>query len=100
MTTHGALHPDSDVDRLYLKRSEVGSGLISIQYCARGEDNGLGLYVRNSEEKPIEGVRMAGTIEPEGNISKSDFLRNKLLELKQKCLEKKMCGQINSRESR
>jgi len=30
MTMHGAFHPKSDVDRLYLTRREGGRGLISM----------------------------------------------------------------------
>ena len=56
MTMHGAFHPKSDVDRLYLTRREEGRGLVSIQHCVRGEENSLGLYVKNSTEKLIEGV--------------------------------------------
>ena len=32
-TIHGALHPKSDVDRLYIPRKEGGRGLISIEDC-------------------------------------------------------------------
>ena len=30
---YGALHPESDVDRLYIPRKEGGRGLISIEDC-------------------------------------------------------------------
>ena len=46
MTIHSALHPKSDVDKVYL-RGEVGErGLISCKGC-RMEGNSLGWYVRN-----------------------------------------------------
>ena len=32
-TIYGALHPKSDVDRLYIPRKEGGRGLISIEDC-------------------------------------------------------------------
>ena len=32
-TIYGALHPKSDVDRLYIPRKEGGKGLISIEDC-------------------------------------------------------------------
>ena len=32
-TIYGALHPKSDVDRLYIPRKEEGRGLISIKDC-------------------------------------------------------------------
>ena len=47
MTIHGALHPKSDVDKVYL-RGEMGErGLISCEGCRRMEENSLGSYVRN-----------------------------------------------------
>ena len=35
MTMYGALNPKSDVDRLYIKRKEVGRGLMSVECCVR-----------------------------------------------------------------
>ena len=94
MTMHGAFHPKSDVDRLYLKRHEGGRGLISIEHCVRGEENSLSLYVMNSAEKLIQGVRASGTIETKGIVSKCEFKRHKAQELKQKWTEKRMYGQF------
>ena len=94
MTMYGAFHPKSGVDRLYLKRHEGGRGLISIEHCVRGEENSLGLYVMNSEEKLIQGIRTSGTIETEGTISKSEFKRQHVQELKQKWTEKRMYGKF------
>ena len=39
LTMYGALHPKSDIDRLYLKRKHGVKGLISIETCARLEEN-------------------------------------------------------------
>ena len=39
---YGALHPKSDVERLYLKRKEGGRGLISLESCVREEENSVG----------------------------------------------------------
>ena len=38
MTKYGALHPKSDVDRLYMKRKEGGRGLMSVEWCAKVEE--------------------------------------------------------------
>ena len=46
LTIYGALHPKSDIDRLYMKRRHGGRGLISIEMCVKSEENNLGLYVR------------------------------------------------------
>ena len=94
MTMYGAFHPKSDVDRLYLKRHGGGRGLISIENCVRGEENSSGLYVMNSAEKLIQGIRTSGTIETEGTISKSEFRRHNAQKLKQKWTEKRMYGQF------
>ena len=52
-TTYGALHPKSDVDRLYILRKEGGRGLISIEDCVELAIRGLEVYVRRSEERLI-----------------------------------------------
>lgn len=44
MTLHGALHPKSDVDQLYLPRQKGGRGLISCEMCVKGEENNLVWY--------------------------------------------------------
>ena len=45
-----SLHPQSDVDRLYGKRSSGGRGLISIEDCVNIEINSLNQYVNESNE--------------------------------------------------
>ena len=62
MTMNGALHPKSDVNRLYIKRKEGGRGLMSVECCVREEENS---YVANSEENLIKGVYAAETINTE-----------------------------------
>ena len=44
-TMYGALHPKSDVDRLFIPRKEGGRGLISIQDCVELAIRGLEVYV-------------------------------------------------------
>ena len=56
MTMYGALHPKSDVDRLYIKWKEGGSGLMSVECCVREEENSFGIYVANAVENLIKGV--------------------------------------------
>ena len=38
MTIHGAIHPKSDVDRIYVPRGKGSRGLISSEWCTRGEE--------------------------------------------------------------
>ena len=41
MTMYGGLHPKSNIDRLYVKRKEGGTGLLSVARCIREEENSL-----------------------------------------------------------
>ena len=54
---YGALHPKSDVDRLYIPRNEGGRGLISIEDCVDLAIKGLEVYVHRSEERLIQAAR-------------------------------------------
>ena len=52
-TIYGALHPKSDVDRLYIPRKEGGRGLISIEDFVELAIRGLEWHVHGSEERLI-----------------------------------------------
>ena len=56
-TIYEALHPKSDVDRLYIPRKEGGKGLISIEDCVELAVRGLEVYVHGSEERLIQAAR-------------------------------------------
>ena len=56
-TIYGALHPKSDVDRLYIPRKEGGRGLISTEDCVELAIRGLEVYVHGSEERLIQAAR-------------------------------------------
>ena len=56
-TIYEALHPKSDVDRLYIPRKEGGRGLISIEDCVELAIRGLEVYVHGSEERLIQASR-------------------------------------------
>ena len=49
-TIHRALHPRSDVDRLYLPREDGGRGMASIEECINSECNALGQYIQDHED--------------------------------------------------
>ena len=53
-TIYGALHPKSDVGKLYIPRKEGGRGLISIENCVELAIRGLEVYVHGSEERLIQ----------------------------------------------
>ena len=56
-TIYEALHPKSDVDRLYIPRKEGGRGLISIEDCVELAIRGLEVYVHGCEERLIQAAR-------------------------------------------
>ena len=56
-TIYGALHPKSDVDRLYIPRKKGVRGLISIQDCVELAIRALEVYVYGSEEGMIQAAR-------------------------------------------
>ena len=73
MTLHGAFHPKSDVDRLYVGRDKGGRGLISCEKCVKSEENNLGWYIKNADEVLLEGVKTADVIGNETCSNKVDF---------------------------
>ena len=92
MTMYGALHPNSDVDRLYIKRKEGGRGLISVEMCVSDEENSLGFYVANSDAILIRGVAAAGMINTEDAILSRELKKQKEKELRKNWNEKRMHG--------
>ena len=54
-TVYGALHHESDADRLYIPRKEGGRGLTSIEDCLELAIRVLKVYVHGSEERLITG---------------------------------------------
>ena len=55
-TIYGALHPKSDVDRLYVPR-KGGRGLISIEDSLEFSIRVLEVYVHGSEERLIQAAK-------------------------------------------
>ena len=93
MTIYGALHPKSDVDRLYLKRKYGGRGLIGCESCVRAEENNLGWYVKHSIEPLLSEVRRGQVIETEECIRKEDYKKMEIMRRKENWIDKKMYGQ-------
>ena len=46
-----ALHPRSNVDRLYLPHSEGGKDLLSLEECVTAEKRSLGQYLKMNEDE-------------------------------------------------
>ena len=62
MTIHGALHPKSDVDRIYIPRKEGGRGLLSVQDCVEAEEMSLSKYIEESSEEWLKLVEKEGVL--------------------------------------
>ena len=56
-TIHRAFHCRGDVDRLYVKRSKSGRGLISVEDCVNIEINSLRKHVAESDEYLLVAVK-------------------------------------------
>ena len=87
---HKALHPKSNVDRLYISRKEGGRGLISIEDTTRVAILGLQKYTQESEERLI-----SATKKPE-DISKTTkgFKSRRAQERKQIWTDKELQGKF------
>ena len=77
-----------------MKQKHGGRGLISIETCVRLEENNLGLYVRESNEMLLKGVKKVGIVKTENLMEKEDFKKNSQNEFKNKWHEKRMYGQF------
>ena len=93
MTMYGALHPKSDIHRLYLQRDKGGRGLISCEGCISAEENSLGWYVKNSVEPLLQQVARTDVIETERCETKENFKKKVREELEKMWTDKRMYGQ-------
>ena len=93
MTMHGALHPKSDVDRLYLPRKEGGRGLISIEDTVAVAVAGLESYVKESTESLLTAARLV-----DGDLSDvvppKDVKKQRKSKRMEKWKKKKLHGQF------
>ena len=94
MTLHGALHPKTGVDRLYLPRQNGGRRLISCEMCVKAEENNLAWYVNNSNERLMEGVRKTKILNSERAQEKNEFKQDRQNATLNRWAEKKMHGQF------
>ena len=58
MTMHNALHPKSNVDRLYLPRKDGGRGLLGVEDTVNIAKVSLKRYVNNSTERLLSSLRI------------------------------------------
>ena len=94
MTIHGALHPKSDVDRIYIPRGKGGRGLLGCEGCIRAEENSLGWCINHSPEQLLQLTKDSKVIETESCIEPDEFKKAAMDELRNAWREKKMYGQF------
>ena len=81
MTMHNALHPKSNVDRLYLPRKDGGRGLLGVEDTVNIAKVSLKKYVNNSTERLLSSLRI---IEDDAFIeSEADAKKRKRTERKE-----------------
>ena len=93
LTMYGALHPKSDVDRLYIPRKKGGRGLAGCEKSITAEVNSIGWYIRNSDEPLLHEVQEKEIIEARDCVSKNEYRRRDLDQSEEKWRNKKMYGQ-------
>ena len=62
LNMHQALHPRSNVDRLYLPRSKGGRGLLSTEECVNIEKRSLAQYLKDNEDEWLKNTWEEGLI--------------------------------------
>ena len=77
-----------------MKRKHEGRGLISTETCIRSEESNVGLFVRESYEMLLKGVKKVGIVKTENLMENEDFKKNSQNEFKNKWHEKRMYGQF------
>ena len=92
MTMHNALHPKSNVDRLYLLRKDGGRGLLGVEDTVNIAKVSLKKYVNNSTERLLSSLRI---IEDDEFIeSEADVKKRTRTERKGSWKEKTLHGQF------
>ena len=73
MFEHSALHPKSNVIRLYMKRKNGGRGLTSIEECVASEVRNLDEYIANSKEEILSFVANEVPLQPDDIEGKNEY---------------------------
>ena len=60
---YSMFHKKDDVDRLYIKRTEGGRGLISVEDCVLIEKNCLYEYICNNQEPMLMEIQREGIVD-------------------------------------
>ena len=89
LSVYRSLHPQADVDRLYVKRSQGGRGLISVEDCVNIEVGSLYRYVEASKEKLLIAVKNENILD-EGE-EKERIRQERLNSYTRKTLHERVC---------
>ena len=90
MSAHYALHPQSDVDRLYLPRQAGGRGLLQIRQTVEEEKRALNDYIKNSTEHALKAVSDEELLKV--NESKSEYYKKELKNRQERWQSKSLHG--------
>ena len=63
LTIYRLLHPQADISRLYVKRSQGGRGLISVEDCVNIEVGSLYQYVKKSPERLLMATKSENVLD-------------------------------------
>ena len=81
LNIYQALHTRSNVNRLYLPRSEGGKGLLSLEGCVNAERMSLGQYLKMNEDEWLrsawEEALIKENVDPKENKEKTSKSRMK-----------------------
>ena len=91
ISAHHALHPQSDVDKLYLPRQAGGRGLLQIRQTVEEEKRALNDYIKNSTEHALKAVFDDKLLKV--NESKSEYHKKKLKNRQERWQSKPLHGQ-------
>ena len=92
LTINRALYPQADVNRLYLKRSEGGRGMIGVEDCVTIETNSLMSYIKqHANKKALKAVAREQVLKVRREGMDKKSLRE---ERREKYLAKPLHGQF------
>ena len=88
LTMHNGFHPKSNIDRLYLSRSEGSRGLIGVQDTVEIANLGLRNYVKHSKESLLIAAR---TVEDDKDrVTPNEYKKRKKNERKTQWTRKQL----------
>jgi hypothetical protein len=91
MTANHALHPQSDVDRLYLPRNTGGRGLLQVKQTVEEEKRALSDYIKHSTENYLKEVAKEEILKVQE--TKKDYHKQEINARKERWQGKALHGQ-------